>query len=599
MVFASNANNGTNTNVNSDPQTTILILLQQLLPLNTYWISDQNTMAGRVAYARRMYEGDHDANLTKEMMANLRIKDQTIGLTVNMMPTVVDTKVDRCIVQGIEGVEDVAEAQTEQTVDTEATVDEATAEQKKVISASTAWAQEVMDNVNFDAIQGDLMLDTIRDGNGYLMVAWDNVKKQVAFTVEPAWDGSAGVIMVYRSHQIKKPYAAIKIWQIEDTTPQLSTVSDGSGQQVSGQISTMITTRCNIYYEDRIEKYISRAFAPFEKFNDEGNYKQPWVMGDGTPIGIPIVHFRNAGRENYGVSEMRNAWGPQSALDRFHYSAVMAAELTAFSIYKVFGLAAPAALTPGMVINIETQQTSDYQPYVVDKLDGTDIKPILDMIDSERRLIAEITRTPSPDLAAGSGSNKSGEFLKQLEVGLIGKVKRFTTHAGSSWEQVFDLAWLIQKAYGTMKPPAYKRWLCHWMSPEIRNDQEVVANAMLASPVFGPKQTMLNMAQVYDLDEEKIDKILDDQMKADVAKAQAMQAAMPTDSVNTASGKVGVTEAPQTIGPGGQVQQPAGNAPAIKGAKLPPDQALKVNPITPEELAAVGAMHRKAKGAAA
>jgi hypothetical protein len=44
---------------------------------------------------------------------------------------------------------------------------------------------------------------------------------------------------------------------------------------------------------------------------------------------------------------------------------------------------------------------------------------------------------------------------------------------------------------------------------------------------------------------------------------------------------------------------PSGNAPAIKGAKLPSDQAVKVNPITPDELAAVGAMHRSSKQVAA
>ncbi len=39
------------------------------------------------------------------------------------------------------------------------------------------------------------------------------------------------------------------------------------------------------------------------------------------------------------------------------------------------------------------------------------------------------------------------------------------------------------------------------------------------------------------------------------------------------------------------------NAPAVRGSKLPTDQATKVNPITPEELAAIAAMHRKSAGA--
>jgi hypothetical protein len=50
--------------------------------------------------------------------------------------------------------------------------------------------------------------------------------------------------------------------------------------------------------------------------------------------------------------------------------------------------------------------------------------------------------------------------------------------------------------------------------------------------------------------------------------------------------------------PDGSQPAATGNAPAIKGAKLPTDQALKVAPITPEELAAVATMHRNSKVAA-
>lgn len=48
----------------------------------------------------------------------------------------------------------------------------------------------------------------------------------------------------------------------------------------------------------------------------------------------------------------------------------------------------------------------------------------------------------------------------------------------------------------------------------------------------------------------------------------------------------------------GDGTQSAPNAPAIKGAKLPPDQALKATPISDDELAAIGAMHRKMKAEA-
>lgn len=74
------------------------------------------------------------------------------------------------------------------------------------------------------------------------------------------------------------------------------------------------------------------------------------------------------------------------------------------------------------------------------------------------------------------------------------------------------------------------------------------------------------------------------QAKADAAAAQfAQQGQQGTPTDPNATGQ------PNT--------PPTGNAPAIRGSKLPKEQALKVNPITQDELAAVAAMHRSMKGA--
>lgn len=515
MVLTALPNTITDTQVNAAAPTTTEFAIAQLLGLSALWADEQRIMGLRVARCRRYYDGDHDMKLNKQMRELLQVKDNDDGLAINLMPSVVDTAADRCIVQRIEGVEDTQPDRTEQSqIGTPST---SPSPAKSVNNAITEWAQETADNNNFDVIQGELHVATWRDGNCYLMTAWNNEKKQAEYTIEPAWDGQSGMLMVYRSRDLNKPYAAVKIWQIDNMA------ADGA--------SVQITTRMNAYFEDRLEKYIADAGGAFHPFIEDGQnsnvYK--WDMVNGAPIGIPIVHFRNGGRNNYGVSELRNAIPVQNALNRFHYSGVVAAELTAFAIYVELGFERDSsAVTPGMTVKIPGPVTNDMQ---VDfkKLEGSDIGSILNMIDNERRLIGEITRTPTPELSAhSSGSNKSGEYLKQLEVGLIGKVRRFTTRAGSSWEQVFDMAWKVQQAYGTIKPPPYKRFICLWKSPEIRNNAEVVQNAMAVQEIMGEKQTLRNVAEVFDLDEQAIEDIQAEKTSANDNRVAGILANIPT-----------------------------------------------------------------------
>jgi hypothetical protein len=483
---------------------------KKFVSISESWIAEQNVMARRVARYRRYYDGDHDMPLTTEMKELLRIQDSDDGLAINLMPTVVDTMADRCIVKSIEGVDPTPEsAVTDQSATPEAAANGP--------SKSSRWAQEIQELTRFDVIQGDVHQGAIRDGNTYLMVGWDNDKKQVCFYVEPAFDGVSGMLMIYRSRNSATPYAAVKVWQVEGETAPDSTVVETK-------------TRCNVYYPDRIEKYIangSEDFGPYLE-DDRDTHIYPWTMGEGSSeaIGLPVVPFRNGGRENYGISEMRNAIPPQNALNRFNYSAVMTAELTAFPIYLEVGFdRGTTKVTPGMVVRVPVVSKDSHFEYK--KIEGSSVEPILAMIDSQRKMIAEITRTPTLDLMGSDDS--SGESLKQREIGLLGKVRRFTTRAGGSWEQVFDLAWRVQQAFGTVKPPAYKRFVCTWESPEIRNDVDTVKNAVAAEKVMGERQTLRNLAAVFNLTEEQIEAIIKEKQQTPAAAPASGPESRPFD----------------------------------------------------------------------
>ncbi|MDQ3760984.1 MAG: phage portal protein [Actinomycetota bacterium] len=75
-------------------------------------------------------------------------------------------------------------------------------------------------------------------------------------------------------------------------------------------------TRANLYYPDRVEKWISKAGssavedADFVEFEVEG---EPWPLPN--PTGqVPVFHFRT--RDPYGQPEHFGAFGPQNALTK-------------------------------------------------------------------------------------------------------------------------------------------------------------------------------------------------------------------------------------------------------------------------------------------
>jgi len=568
-----------------------LLRLSSIFKASLFWVNEERVRSKRVLRFRKYFDGDHDAGLNTEMKNLLRIQDSDDGFTLNLMPSVVNTMADRCIVQSIDALEDKkAQAKLPMMAD----AGDGDANSDDILSDPTrnpaAWIQDVMERNRFDILQGEIHQAAIRDADSYLMASWDNDDQCVRWTFEEAFDGSTGMLAYYPSRNIPKMAAAIKVWQIQTPTELTQ---------------FQFAIRANVYYPDRIEKYQAMGTNSFEPFIEEGETTHilPWTDRSGKPLGIPVIHFRNGGRHNFGVSELRNAISPQNALNRFNYSAVMIAELTAFSILVARGHEPPATITPAMIYTISSGAPIE-QGQIADltRLAAGDMGPILEIIDKERHLIADITRTPSSDLIGSGG--KSGEYLKQLEVGLLGKVRAFQTRAGASWEQVGDLSHRIQAAFGVQQPPAYKRFRTVWRSAELRNDSEVVKNAVMMDVIWGHEQTLKATANVFDLDEEKIASIMAEQKEA------AAQAPALMESVNPMKGTVSVKEAPIDIGaqgdtvkatdgtPSAQVNspsKPSANKPAIKGSgkKLPPGQALTVHPITPEEVAAVTALHRK------
>jgi hypothetical protein len=442
-------------------------VLQRRMAIDA-WIADQEMRGEKVEMYRNYADGDHPANMTAEMRAALRAvrPDGSSEFTANDMDTVIQMPTDRTVL-------DTIDADTD---------------------AASAWAQEVMEASRIDALNLEVHESAYRDGDTFLMVHYDNDGRRAVFTHELAYDGRSGMMVLYRSDDSSEMDAAIKIWNITST---------------SGTVQN--TTRINVYYPDRIQKYTSTdggAFMPFVDDDTDADGVAPWLDRNNQPLGIPVFHFKNRGRKNYGLSEIESAIPLQDAKNRMLHSLVMSSELTAFQVRVAKGFVPKAGITPGGWITITGQNggpLTKEDVAEVDVLESGDLTQQLAAIQWVSSEIMRVTRTPAPEFMGGD--NASGESLKQREIGLLGKVRRFQVTAGNVWEDAMGMAWKIEAAFGT-QPPAYKRFYARWVDAEVRNDTETIKNALMLKDTIGEREFLRLIAPIFKWDEARIDSIL-------------------------------------------------------------------------------------------
>lgn len=514
------------TTPNTVVQTTSSVLynLQWVGPkVPSLWVQDQLNRAANVQRYRRYAIGDQDAFLSPEMRALLGVTSTNYSpFADNYQDVVIQSFVDRCLLQAIQAPGN---------------------------DAGSEYFDNFYEYARLDGLQSDIHEAAIRDGDTFAMVTWDEETQQNKVTLEEAYDGNIGMLAFYRSKSIPIMDCAIKIWQI------------------ALDITMNVLTRVNIYFPDHVEKYYGINNAPLSPWQggdisipeykpesqtitavvpSSGGIKsigavskptpsavihfepeepiQYYKNRDGSPLGIPVFHFRNRGRQNYGYSEIKSSIPIQDALNRIMYSLVINAEYNGFNILWTRGFQAPSAIRPGTIIEISKDQpmTTD-QVADVGRLEAGNMSPFIDTAKWLTGEIGKITRTPTNEFSQDAGK-VSGESLKMREIGLIGKANRFMTKAGNVWEDIFMYAARVEAAYGNKMPPKIETAKAIWRSAEIRDDTQIVQNAMLLRPVVGDAQTLRMVSPVLDIDESGIQEILDEKQQETADKLAAMAA---------------------------------------------------------------------------
>ena len=450
----------------------MLSTIYEMLPktlVRDEWLTETDDWGDRVKLFRDYYDGNHRSKLTGNMKRMLRISgDAHDQFNENYCGLVVDTYADRLLVERMQGDSDEA----------------------------TDWATELMDANRFDGLQMDIHEATIRDGDTFVLLEYDNETDRVVFSHEPCWDGETGMIAVY-DRRLKNILIAVKVWYegLDDAR------------------------RVNFYYPDRVEKYIG----------DESGYgMQPYVddstdergIAEWLPGVVPVIHYRNRMRTmtQYGISELASVVPLQDALNRGLMSMVMTAELTAFLIRVAKGFEPPAEVSPGMWITIGAEGLSNDQVADAFTLEPGGIVPFIDQANHLIEQIATISRTPLPTTLGGDSA--SGEALKQRESGLLAKVRKAQVKVGNSHEDLMRMAVVLHNTFSGTRAPV-SNWRCVWRDAQVRNEAQMIQNALAVRDIVGERETLRLIAEVYGYGMGKQEEI---QQEKQAQTAQAMSA---------------------------------------------------------------------------
>lgn len=326
---------------------------------------------------------------------------------------------------------------------------------------------------------GELHLEALRNGDGYVIV-WPDPETKIP-RIYPQLTEQMTVF--YDDEVPGKILWAAKSWQNPD-------------QMV----------RLNMYYPDRIEKWIT-----VKKMSSMPTKPQFWtkfiVPGETWPLvnewgRVPVFHFvNNAPPGKFGKSELKDALPLQDALNKSVIDMLVAMEYVAL----------PQRYATGVETEIDEATNLPILPFQpsVDRLwligddqakfgefAAANLNQLLDVQNDLRLEMARVTRTPLHYMMPPEQA-PSGDALKVLEEPLVKKVLDRSDSFGDTWAEAVQMALRMQGLAGeddrlstTWDNPAPKSGLEDAQTQQIKKTIGVSRRQLLYE--MGYNETKIN-----------------------------------------------------------------------------------------------------------
>ena len=202
----------------------------------------------------------------------------------------------------------------------------------------------------------------------------------------------------------------------------------------------------NLYFRDRIEKYISSNRAPAGVPASAASFRLVEIDGEDNPVPlavkdtVPIFHFANNGRTNtYGVSELRPIMPLQDAINKTLMDMLVAMEFAAFPQRVLIGVEAEDPASQFKLAQFQAGVERILTLFAPDaklgEFSAVNIAQYLSVAEFWDTAISRVSKVPVHYLGM-NGTFASGRALRIAETPFTAKIEDKQRSAGQAWSDV-------------------------------------------------------------------------------------------------------------------------------------------------------------------
>lgn len=248
----------------------------------------------------------------------------------------------------------------------------------------------------------------------------------------------------------------------------------------------------NLFYPDRIEKYVSKD-ASEGALPDASGFVAAAESVVPNPFGVvPVFHFaNNADLGDAGHSELDPAIAIQDGLNKSVLDMLVAMEYAAFRQRWAAGIDtefdASGKPLPPFKAGIEHIWVSDSTDARFGDFNTADLTQFLKVKDSFRVDMALVTGTPLHYFTPNIAGTRSSDSLRRTESRFIAKVRDRQSSFGQVWSDIMSFALRVEGLGDASL-------LTEWEDPSPLSDREMLENVLLKMQIgISAEQALLEL----------------------------------------------------------------------------------------------------------